>query len=93
MNMSMKETFTFRSSHEFKNQDFGRWELLLPAVNGQPALTHGSKVKILVNGQVRLSPWASYVVQPPKERQEKEGTAFCQHFWNPQEKYVMKHPR
>lgn len=82
-----------RSSHEFKIQDFGRWELLLPAVNGQPALTHGSKVKILVNGQVRISPWASYVVQPPKSRQEKEGTAFCQNFWNPQEKYVMKHPR
>lgn len=82
-----------RSSHEFKKQDFGRWELLLPAVNGVPALAHASKVKILVNGQVRVSPWASYVVQPPKERQEKEGTAFCQHFWNPQDKYVMKHPR
>ena len=81
-----------RSSHEFKKQDFGRWELLLPAVNGVPSLAHASKVKILVNGQVRVSPWASYVVQPPKERQEKEGTAFCQHFWNPQDKYVMKHP-
>ena len=51
------------------------------------------QVKVLVNGQVRVSPWASYVVQPPKERQEKEGTAFCQHFWNPAEKYVMKNPR
>ena len=45
---------------------------------------------MLVNGQVRVSPWASYVVQLPKERQDKEGTAFC---WNPAEKYVMKNPR
>ena len=82
-----------RCSHQFKQLDYGRWEILLPAENGRPALAHGSKVKILVNGQVRISPWASYVVQPPKERQDKEGTAFCQHFWNPPEKYVLKNPR
>ena len=82
-----------RCSHQFKQLDYGRWEILLPAENGRPALAHGSKVKILVNGQVRISPWASYVVQPPKERQDKEGTAFCQHFWNPPEKYALKNPR
>ena len=82
-----------RCSHQFKQLDYGRWEILLPAENGRPALAHGSKVKILVNGQVRISPWASYVVQPPKERQDKEGKAFCQHFWNPPEKYVLKNTR
>ena len=82
-----------RCSHQFKQLDYGRWEILLPAENGRPSLAHGSKVKILVNGQVRISPWASYVVQPPKERQDKEGTAFYQHFWNPSEKYVLKNPR
>ena len=65
---------------------------MLPAVKGQPALVHGTKVNILVNGQVRVSPWASLVKQPPKGDPE-EGTAFCQHFWNPQEKYVMQHSR
>ena len=54
---------------------------MLPAVKGQPALVHGTKVKILVNGQVRVSPWASLVKQPPKGDPE-EGTAFCQHFWS-----------
>jgi len=82
-----------RSSHEFKKLDYGRWELLVPAENGKVAIGHGTKVKVLVNGQVRISPWASFVLQPPKERQNKEGTAYCQHFWNPDEKYVMKNPR
>lgn len=33
-----------RSQHEFKQLEFGRWELLLPALKGQPAIQHGSKV-------------------------------------------------
>ena len=67
-----------------------RWERLQ---SDHSSVSSCFQVKLLVNGQVRLSPWASYVVQPPKERQEKEGTAFCQQFWNPRQRYVMKHPR
>ena len=39
--------------------------------------------------------WASYVIQPAKDRQHEEGVAYCQHFWNPppQDAYVMRHPR
>jgi hypothetical protein len=28
---------------------------------------------VLVNGEDRVSPWASYVLQPPKEKQHFEG--------------------
>ena len=83
-----------RASHEFRRLDYGRWELTLPArKDKEPLLQHGDKLKLLVNGQVRISPWASYVVQPARERQDKEGTAFCQHFWNPTNKYRMKNKR
>jgi len=82
-------------SHPFKKMDYGRWELVLPSLDGTTTIKHGERVKILVNGEDRLSPWASYVTQPPKEKQDSEGVAYCQRFWNPhpQEKYVMKHPR
>ena len=83
-----------RVSHEFTKQEFGRWELVLPAQKGKkPLLEHGEKIKLLVNGQVRISPWASYVVQPAKEKQHSQGTAFSQHFWNPEKKYKMKNKR
>ena len=57
------------------------------------------QVKILVNGEERISPWANYVLQPPRENQVIlhifcvrvictifkgfEGTAFAQHMWSP----------
>ena len=83
-----------RASHEFRRLDYGRWELTLPArKDKEPLLQHGDKLKLLVNGQVRISPWASYVVQPARDRQDKEGTAFSQHFWNPTNKYRMKNKR
>ena len=28
--------------------DYGHWEITLPAQNGQPAIPHDSKVKVLV---------------------------------------------
>lgn len=37
----------------------------------------------------RLSPWAPYVVQPPKE----QGYVFKQITWNPPTKYQFKHPK
>lgn len=29
-----------------KRDDFGVWEITLPAVNGQPAIPHNSKIKV-----------------------------------------------
>ena len=67
------------------------------------------KVKLLVNGEERISPWASYVLQPPRENQVYnhffcvrvnfyilkgfEGTAFAQHMWSPAEDVKLLHPR
>jgi len=69
---------------QFRKLEFGRWELVIPpGGDGQPVIRHQDKVKILVNGEDRISPWASYVVQPPKDKQDSEGVAFCQQFWNP----------
>jgi len=81
---------------QFRKLEFGRWELVIgPGEDGQPLVKHGDKVKILVNGEDRISPWASYVVQPPKDRQDYEGMAYCQHFWNPpaNSSYTMRHPK
>ena len=84
-----------RFSHPFKQLGYGRWEIVLPGVSGNTAIKHEERIKVLVNGEDRISPWASYVIQPPKDKQDTEGVAYCQHFWNPSsnEKYIMKHPR
>lgn len=39
------------------------------------------------NREDRLSPWATYVVEPPKE----EGTIYRHKFWNPPENEVNNH--
>ena len=48
-----------------------------------------------MNGEDRISPWASYVVQAPKDKQDSEGVAFCQQFWTPppSQCYQMQYPR
>ena len=46
-----------------------------------------------MNGEERISPWATYVTQPPAENRQTEGVAFTQKFWNPGARYSMKHSR
>lgn len=29
-----------------KRDDFGVWEIVLPAINGEPAIAHNSKIKV-----------------------------------------------
>jgi len=84
-----------RTSHPFVGKDFGRWTLTLQGSEGKPIIPHLGKVKILVNGEERISPWASYVLQPPRENQGVEGTAFAQHMWSPtaDKKHKLSHPR
>ncbi|XP_071531401.1 1,4-alpha-glucan-branching enzyme isoform X3 [Panulirus ornatus] len=84
-------------SHPFKKQDFGKWEITLPAnADGSCPIKHMARVKVGIltpkdTVEDRLCPWATYVLQPPKT----EGLAYQQHFWNPppEEKYSFKHPR
>lgn len=71
----------------FTKLDFGKWELVIPAnPDGSCAIKHLSEVKVIIRNQCgqlvpRLSPWAKYVVQPPKEL--NQGTNFKQIVWNP----------
>jgi len=81
-----------RTSHPFVQKGFGKWELVLPAGPGGSCLIkHLEKVSVVVNGELKISPWARYVVQP----KEEEGFTYKQHFWNPPEEevYKAKHPR
>lgn len=74
-------------ANPMKKLDFGKWELILPPrPDGMAAIDHLSEVKVIIrtqSGQLvsRLSPWAKYVVQPPKEL--NQGTNFKQIVWNP----------
>ena len=72
-----------QSSHPFKRQAHGKWELVMPAAaDGTCAIPHESKVKLLVkskDGQLldRICPWATYVVQP------QDSVVYDHVFWNP----------
>ncbi|KAL8336094.1 hypothetical protein RB601_000091 [Gaeumannomyces tritici] len=85
-----------RQSHSMKKDDFGVFQIVVPpSANGQPAIPHNSKIKILLslpNGQQvdRLPAWIKYVTQDLSV-----SPAYDARFWNPPaaEKYVFKHPR
>lgn len=84
-------------SHPYEKKDFGKWELTIaPLADGSPAIKHLSKVKLVVktgSGEMvdRLSPWAPYVVQPPKET---GSFIFDQVIWKPPQvfKFTSKKP-
>lgn len=86
-------------ANPYKRLDFGKWELYLPAnEDGSCPIKHLSEVKVIIRnkqGQLldRLSPWAVYVKQPPKEA--NQGVTFKQYVWRPppHEKYICRHPR
>ncbi|KAK3179700.1 alpha-1,4-glucan branching enzyme [Lecanicillium sp. MT-2017a] len=84
-----------RNSHPMTKDAFGSFDILIPAVAGQPAILHNSKVKIslvLSNGERidRLPAWIKYVTQDMNV-----SPAYDAHFWNPppSEKYQFKHSR
>uniref|UniRef100_A0A1A9WPN8 1,4-alpha-glucan branching enzyme n=1 Tax=Glossina brevipalpis TaxID=37001 RepID=A0A1A9WPN8_9MUSC len=85
-------------ANPFRKLEFGKWELHLPPnSDGSPAIKHLSEIKIIVrnnNGELldRLSPWAVYVKQPPKEA--NLGVNYKQLVWHPpdDEKYKFKYP-
>jgi 1,4-alpha-glucan branching enzyme len=82
-----------QSSHPMKKNNFGVFEIVLPAKNGQPAIPHHSKLKIalqLPDGRRidRLPAWIKYVTQDLSV-----SPAYDARFWNPPEKYKFKHQR
>lgn len=73
-----------RDECAYKKLEFGKWELVIPPnPDGSCKLKHLSKVKLVVRNQHghlldRLSPWATYVTEPPVV-----GHAFEQRIWHP----------
>ncbi|VDM53022.1 unnamed protein product [Angiostrongylus costaricensis] len=81
-----------RETHKYKREDFGKWRLVVPPnPDGSCAIPHSSIVKIAVtkDGKTmdKLSPWAAYVTRP------KETVVYHQQFYNPPDKYQLRHPR
>lgn len=82
-------------THPFKPLDYGKWELEIPPnKDGSCPIAHNSNIKLVIltpSGKMedRLSPWATYVVQP------KNSVVFDQKLWNPppNEKYTFKYPK
>ncbi|KAI0876369.1 alpha amylase [Hypoxylon argillaceum] len=82
-------------AHPMKKNEFGVWEIVVPAINGQPAIPHKSKIKISFETKAgvridRLPAWIKYVTQDLAV-----SPAYDARFWNPPEaeKYTFKHPR
>lgn len=84
-----------RNSHPMKKNEFGVFEIVLPAQNGEPAIAHNSKLKIslaLPSGERvdRLPAWITYVTQDLSV-----SPAYDARFWNPPaaQRYVFKNTR
>ncbi|KOS18597.1 hypothetical protein ESCO_001055 [Escovopsis weberi] len=84
-----------RDSHPMKKNEYGVFEIVLPAKDGQPAIAHNSKLKIslvLPHGERvdRLPAWITYVTQDLNV-----SPVYDARFWNPPtaERYVFKHQR
>lgn len=82
-----------RESHHMKKNPFGVWEITLPAVHGNPAIPHGSKIKISMvvpnEGRIeRLPAWIERVTQDLSVSPVYDAV-----FWNPPQKYIFKHAK
>ncbi|GAA6041557.1 hypothetical protein JCM8097_004263 [Rhodosporidiobolus ruineniae] len=82
-----------RTKHPMKKNQYGVWEVVVPAVGGKPAIPHNSKVKISMttpSGEriERLPAWATRVVQDLTVSPIYDAV-----FWNPPGKYTFKNKR
>ncbi|KAM0748919.1 family 13 glycoside hydrolase [Meredithblackwellia eburnea MCA 4105] len=83
-----------RDTHPMKKNQFGVFEIVVPAVNGAPAIPHDSKVKISMTlpgtGEriERVPAWISRVTQDLNVSPVYDAV-----FWNPQQKYKFKNAR
>jgi 1,4-alpha-glucan branching enzyme len=83
-----------RTAHPMKRNEYGVWELFLPdAVNGECAIPHGSKVKVLLVTEQgerleRVPAWIRRVEQNLAISPVYEAV-----FWRPPQPYQWKHER
>ncbi|KAB8235785.1 alpha-1,4-glucan branching enzyme [Aspergillus alliaceus] len=85
------------TTHPMAKNDFGVWEITVPAKDGAPAIPHGSKIKITMvtpSGEriYRIPAWIKRVVQDLDVSPTYESV-----FWNPpiekQYKFQHTHPK
>ncbi|CAN0927405.1 1,4-alpha-glucan-branching enzyme 1, chloroplastic/amyloplastic (Fragment) [Linum grandiflorum] len=84
------------SNHLMEKNEFGVWSIKLPDSGGNPAISHGSRVKFrfkLRNGSWvdRIPAWIQYATVDPK----RFGAPYDGVFWDPPatERYEFKYPR
>ncbi|KAK4705638.1 1,4-alpha-glucan branching enzyme, partial [Phenoliferia sp. Uapishka_3] len=83
-----------RESHPMKKNDFGVFEITVSAIKGQPAIPHGSKVKISMTlpetGEriERVPAWITRVTQDLTVSPIYDAV-----FWNPPQPYKFKNKR
>ncbi|KAF2154612.1 glycoside hydrolase family 13 protein [Myriangium duriaei CBS 260.36] len=85
-----------RNSHPMKKDNFGVWEITLPAQRGQSAIAHDSKIKISMvvpndgHRAERLPAWITRVTQDLSV-----SPVYDARFWNPpkEQRYVFKNAR
>jgi len=78
------------TSHILEKQEFGKWYLRLPNINGKPAINHATEVKLFItmhNGSQfwRMSPWTKRAIQ----RNSTED--YRSLHWYPTDPYKWKH--
>ncbi|KAF7595665.1 alpha-1,4-glucan branching enzyme [Aspergillus hancockii] len=83
------------TTHPMTKNDFGVWEITVPAVDGAPAIPHNSKIKITMvtpSGEriYRIPAWIKRVVQDLTVSPTYESV-----FWNPpvEDQYKFQHSR
>ncbi|KAE9981876.1 hypothetical protein BLS_004254 [Venturia inaequalis] len=82
-----------RDSHQMTKDEYGAFDITIPAVNGQPAIPHDSKIKISLvipndgHRAERIPAWITRVTQDLNV-----SPVYDARFWNPpaNEKYIFK---
>ena len=78
-------------SHAMTRDDFGVWSLFLPDDEYAARLTHGSRVKVVVQSRIgRHDHIPAYIRRAISDPNTHD---YCGQYWNPPEPYVWQHPR
>ncbi len=79
-----------RQSHPLQRDAFGVWSLFLPDSQGEPAIAHGSRIKLHVvsarGAEDRIPAYIRRAVQDP------ESHDFSGQHWSPENPYAFRHP-
>lgn len=82
-----------RGDYPMRKDNFGVWEVIVPSIDGQPAISHNAKVKLVMRtpgGEYihRIPTWIKRVTQELSVSPIYDGR-----FWNPPRKYIFRNPR